>query len=779
MTLPSRKSLPVLALLLSMHCMASDYEVTTKNYPLFLELVINQWRTGKLIPVKVRDQKLFIEIQSLTNSGITINQLKSGVDTANQSWVDINTLSDINSFYDAGNQQLKLQVSPKLLPHQDLDFIDTRGRFDPPQRSSGFLFNYDIYGSDSTITGTSLSTFSEFRFFSPVGNFLSSGVYRKTATSQGYVRYSSQWIYSSYDDLLNIRLGDIISGSPTWGRSIRLGGIQFSKNFDLKPDLITYPIPEFQGEAALPSALEVLINDAINYRSEILPGTYSLNTLPYINGAGEATVITTDHLGRQKFSTVNFYVAEQLLKPGLLDYSFSVGHRRIGFGVDSFNYDHNLATSGSVRYGVNNFLTVETHGEFIADFQNWGFGILGRIGNAGIVELSRRTSNYHSIRGLQTSMGYRYNSGRFSLSTRLVKRNSNYRDLGTIDVNSHLNLREGYVSSSFNLHKAGTLSLGYIFSKDREREKNRFANLTYSLNIARKVNMRISGNKSLSSEDDMSIQVTLSIPLGSTGTITSGYRRDSTGDSGREWRWGRAAPRRGGVGWQVGYADGDLDQHQARIDWHNHYSRLSTGFYGDNHNRTHFVEATGSLASMQGQWFASRPIHDAFAVVNTSGFANVPVTLSNQIIGETNKDGYLLVTDLVSLGRNKLTIDVMKLPINARYHETEQWITPEESGGVALTFNIERINPATFKAIDSNGKPLPVGTTGRHLETGQSVIVGWDGIVYLESLRQRNHLSFDIDDEVCEIFFSHSQTSDGVLFLGTLVCKPVANGHLP
>ena len=84
--------------------------------------------------------------------------------------------------------------------------------------------------------------------------------------------------------------------------------MQLSRDFAVRPDLVTYPLPQFAGEAAVPSSVDLFIN---GYKSEsalLQPGPYTLTNVPFINGAGEAVVVTTDALGRQVSTTVPFYV---------------------------------------------------------------------------------------------------------------------------------------------------------------------------------------------------------------------------------------------------------------------------------------------------------------------------------------------------------------------------------------------------------------------------------------------------------------------------------------
>ena len=51
-----------------------------------------------------------------------------------------------------------------------------------------------------------------------------------------------------------------ISAAGAWGRSVRFGGIQFGTNFSTQPTLVTTPLLFAQGEAIVPSTVDVFVN---------------------------------------------------------------------------------------------------------------------------------------------------------------------------------------------------------------------------------------------------------------------------------------------------------------------------------------------------------------------------------------------------------------------------------------------------------------------------------------------------------------------------------------
>ncbi|MDR4133167.1 fimbrial biogenesis outer membrane usher protein, partial [Bacillus cereus ATCC 10876] len=110
---------------------------------------------------------------------------------------------------------------------------------------------------------------------------------------------------------------------------------------------------------------------------------FTLTNLPYINGAGDAVLITTDALGRQVSTTLPFYVTSELLKRGLSDGAVTLGSLRRNYGIDNFDYGP-AAGSGSYRYGVTDWLTLEGHAEGAEPLALGGAGTVVKLGHFGV-----------------------------------------------------------------------------------------------------------------------------------------------------------------------------------------------------------------------------------------------------------------------------------------------------------------------------------------------------------------------------------------------------------
>jgi outer membrane usher protein len=189
--------------------------------------------------------------------------------------------------------------------------------------------------------------------------------------------------------------------------------VQFSRDFAVRPDLVTYPLPQFAGEAAVPSSVDLFINGYKSDSALLQPGPYTLTNVPFINGAGEAVVVTTDALGRQVSTTVPFYVTSTLLQKGLTDFSVAAGSLRREYTLKDFAYGPGVA-SGTFRYGYSDNLTLESHAEASSDLTLGGLGGNLRLGNFGVLNTAVSQSQFEGRGGQQMSLGYQYNSMRYT-----------------------------------------------------------------------------------------------------------------------------------------------------------------------------------------------------------------------------------------------------------------------------------------------------------------------------------------------------------------------------
>jgi len=739
---------------------------------LFLQLVVNQMDTGRVIAVEQRAGQLFVPASALQDVGMKLPGDPDGS-------VALDSVPGLHSDYDSNGQRLLLDVPPSWLQEQ---FIGNRNTYPRTHAMSSFgaLLNYDVYFNDTDEGGSYLAAWNEVRLFDNWGTLSNTGQLRQTLSSgisnstlnNGYRRYDTTWRFSDDERLLTYEAGDVISAALPWSSSVRLGGVQLSRDFAVRPDLVTYPLPQFAGEAAVPSSVDLFINGYKTESAQLQPGPYTLTNIPFINGAGEAVVVTTDALGRQVSTTVPFYVTSTLLQHGLTDFSVAAGTLRRDYTLRDFGYGPGAA-SGTFRYGYSDNLTLESHAEASSDLALGGLGGNLRLGNFGVLNTAVSQSRFDSRSGRQLSLGYQYNSARYSLMYQRVERRDAYADLTLVDTPyARLSKRSEQVTLSLNLERFGSLGLGYFDVQAADDSRTRLLNLSWSKPLWRNSSVYLSANREIG-DSNWAMQAQLVIPFDLNGSLALSTERGKDGASRQRINYSRAVPSEGGVGYNLGYAQGDAPTYrQADLTWRLQSVQLQAGVYGSSDAQTRWADASGSLVWMGGNTFAANRINDAFVVVSTQGFAGIPVRYENQLVGETDHKGHLLVPWSSAYYRAKYEIDPLNLPPNVQTPNVEQRVSVRRGSGYLLEFPLRRVLAASITLVDGQHQELPLGSLVVHEQSNTQAVVGWDGLVYLENLSAHNTLHVTLGEgRSCQASFDINEQQQDVPLIGPLVCQ--------
>lgn len=707
-----------------------------------LELVVNQGERGDIVPVERKNGDFWLRRGDLQRAGIPAEKLQG-------QQIDVNQLSGAKVEYDERRQRLLLTVPPAWLPGQTIGQLQHAPRF-PGRASNGALLNYDFYATRTDNAGSRLSSWNELRLFGPAGQFSTNGVYVQqleggvAGQQEGYIRYDTWFSNENENAAISWRAGDLVTDALSWSNSVRLGGVQIGRDFSVRPDLVTYPLPAFSGQAAVPSSVDLFINGYRSTQADVQPGPWSLTNVPFVNGAGDAVITTTDAVGRQVTTTLPFYVSSSLLKTGLSDYSFSAGAIRENYGINNFDYGA-AAASGSYRYGLNDWLTLESHAEGSDSVAMGGAGGLLKLGSFGVVNGALAQSQMDGNPGTQYSWGYQYNNSWFSLGTQHIIRSVDFGNLALVgsrgdSANTSYSLarRSAQYTASVSLSDYGSLGLAYFDISGGNGDRTRLLNLSWSKNLWGNSSLYISASRD-QDQGNWSGAISLIIPFGEQSSASVSTERDQEGNNSQRLYVSRAMPTDGGFSWDAAWANQGSDSgdyRQASLRYRNNKIDTSAGFYGDNDNTTQWADFTGSVVLMDNRVFAANDINDAFVVVKTD-YPDVTVRYENQTMGRTDKQGYLLVPSISSYYGAKYDIDTLDLPADRTAPKVEQRFAVKRKSGYLLNFPVERLRAASVVLHDSNHQPLPISS--QVLRPNQATeYVGWDGIVWMEDLGANN-----------------------------------------
>jgi len=734
---------------------------------IYLEAIINGTSTQIIARFRLHDGRLSTTTNELRAIGIRVDDLQPNANGL----IALDGIPGLRYVYDVRTQQAQFALDdtrrvPNVLSYQTQRRVAATS-------GTGLVLNYDAYLQPTTLGpgGPSLGLFSEQRVFHPGGVFANSGVAVFGSSAHRYTRLDTSWSHSDADKLTTLAVGDTVTSSLSWSRAVRLGGMQWRRNFALRPDLVTYPLPALGGSAAVPTAVDLYVNNVRQFTGQVGSGPFVLNNAPAITGAGQAVIVVKDALGRDVVTSVPLYIDTRLLAAGLLDYAVELGFLRNNYGVRSFDYASSPALSTSMRYGLTSSLTLEGHAEATRSVANAGGGALVRLGQGGVLSGAAAYSQGDGQNGAQGTIGYQYRTPIFNVDVQGMRSFGTYRDLASAAGAPFLRslLR---TTVSVPAGRSGSVAASYIGVSDPVTGRSRIVSLSYSAQVGRDFSLSASAYQDLADSRARGVLMTLTMALGNDTSTAVGVGTDR-GHTSATVSAIRTPEYGGGFGWQLQANQTGSDRRSlAQLNYRSRYGDAFVAAQELNGQTSTAVDLTGSVVVMDGDVLPGRRINDGFALVSTDGIPNVPVTFENRLMGRTNAGGHLLVPDLVSYENNRVAIDPLVLPINAKLDTSTMTIAPADRSGVLARFRIETFRGAQLRLVDAHDQPLPAGSTATLVRNGQRYPIGYDGLAFIDTLDTENTVRVDDVSPPCVVQFTYPADAGALPTFGPLRCVP-------
>lgn len=708
--------------------------------------------------------------------------------------------------YDEAEQRIYFNLSNDQRVPKTYDSRGERLPTPPTAQSWGALLNYVMFASSSSSISHLVPRFStvnaslDMRLFGPLGQITQTGIvgdqsnydlfrFRRT----GGLRLDTTYTYVDEGSLVAYRAGDIITGGFEWTRPVRLGGAQIQKNFSIRPDLVTAPLPSISGSAAVPSTVDVFVNGARVMTQQVDEGPFRVTNLPVSTSGGKAEVIIRDASGRETRSELSLFSGQRLLAEGLFDYTMEAGFSRRFYAFRSNQYDRHFVGSGGFRYGFSNSVTLEAHAEGGAGVANGGAAALFGLGSFGSVESALSCSVGGGGKGGQAYLSYSYVSASgLSLNLSTQRSIGNYEDLasrtafyanalpvivqtvpaaasslfgsffGVYGLPPRTVDRISVGAPVYGLGGSASIALARISPRLpistpvlRNLSETRLLTASYSRGLPFDGNLFVTAYANFTGNHDRGLFVGVTFPLGEQVRATLGAQ--SVPDPlTRKTRLGGKAQLQKSMGSQIGDYGWTLSATEGknRLNGANLSYRTSVGTARvDAIQQAGLISTTGQFEGAIGatrEGVALGPtVYDAFAIVD-AGAPDVAVLQDNRFVGKTNMFGKLLVSNLRSFQRNKIAIDPNTLPPDAVPNTTQETVAPAFRSGVGVNFGVRTdLKSAVLILTDSSGKPIEAGGHGR-LEGGDAFVVGYDGRAFVRGLTEdENAVTVNLGSRDC------------------------------
>jgi outer membrane usher protein len=766
------------------------------SHELYLETFINGVSTELIGHFHENESGQFtIDVKELHELGLQAP--RSAIDA--NGLVNLGRLPGLSFHYNPAAQTMALTVPEHLrtIKHMDADVSHLRGSYagrgeKVPSVPSAVL-NYLVFGTTDTgireffnIDGRrgALSAALDGRISGSYGLFKQSGILSAASDGvYGSVRLDTSMQREDQDQLITYRAGDVITGGLAWTRPIRIGGIQAQRSFSLRPDLITMPIPGLNASAAVPSTVDVLLNNARIFSQQVSPGPFQIDNLPIVTGAGTQTLVLRDALGRETITSAPFYASTLLLRPGLSDFSFEAGFPRLSYGLASNDYDSNPVVSASLRHGLTEKLTLETHIEGGGGLINGGMGAAFPLGAYGVAAAALAGSSMAGSSGALASLSAELGFKSITLFARSQRTLGDYLDSASLGDSTIFN--GTFIPISLRPPKAldqlvltlpskfhtSTFNVSFTHLREADNIEDDIASFSYSRPIRK--NASVFANVFSDFGDDKSVGAL----AGLTMALSDGISLSANGTGGTNSAAGgveiaKSQPLNAGTyGWRARDYEGETPDRLLAASYRTSATRIGASIEQAGDNARVSGELEGSLAAANGNVFFANRIDDSFAIVDV-GAPNVGIFYENRFAGTSNGNGQLLIPYVRSNQENNFAIDPANLPLDAQIPRTKFVAITQSASANVIKFDVAANDHAAIIILrDTSNAFLPPGLHG-YIEGGEKFVTGYDGQAYLHGLKPYNTLIVQNENGAnCKAAFAFDSLPGQRLIIDNVICR--------
>ena len=678
---------------------------------------------------------------------------------------------------------------------------NARGYVSPDEWDHGInalLLNYNFTGSN---TRNSMGGGSANYGFLGLDSGVNLGAWRFRNTSSliysnGYGRGTNEWQnISTYAQRTiaplksELTLGDSSTPSDVFN-SLGFRGAQLASDDNMLADSLRGFAPTVRGIANSNAKITIKQNGYVIYQTYVAPGPFEISDLYPTSSSGDLKVTVTEADNSENTFTVAYSGVPVLQREGRVKYALTVGQYRsntIEQGKPGFG-------QGTIIWGGPHGITLYGGSQLANNYTAFAVGSGVNLGTWGAVSADLTQANSvladdsrhqgqslrflyaKSLNQLGTNfqlLGYRFSTqGFYTLDDTSYRQMSGYKldaQDGPVEVKptyqDYFNLnytRKGHtqVSVTQQLGNNGSLFLsGSRQSYWNSNKTDDLWQLGYS-GFWRDINYNVtySYNKSANvGGSDNQLSLNLSFPLGdwlskggkstditssrntmygtySANTDTHGQMTQRAGVSGTA-----TADNNLNYSVQQGYGDQGGASGSANLRYQGGYGNGSAGYSYNRNCQQVTVGLSGGLVGHANGVTFSQPLGDTNVLIKAPGATGVKIENATGV--RTDWRGYAVMPYATTYHTNRIALDTTSLKDNADLDEPVMNVVPTRGALVRAEF-ITRVGVrALVTLVQTNGQPVPFGSTVERQDGKGGSIVGENGQVYLAGLPLTGDLS--------------------------------------
>ena len=654
-----------------------------------------------------------------------------------------------------------LEIAASAESFQGVVFGIPVRKYKPIESSPGFFMNYNVSGTETKNSNSSIGGILGFVGFNKTGSVTHEQSLLNESSSNKSIRGNTFFKKDFPDAMESFVVGDTLTSDGDWSRPARYLGVRWSRDFLTQPGYVTYPSPSLKGSAALPSVVDVYINNQKQFQQTLTPGPFDYRNVPLTTGAGEVNLVVKDLLGRETVITKSFYTQNSMLKEGLSDFSLESGLFRNNYGTLSNDYSSPFV-AGTYRQGLTDDITAQSRLEAGAERQAIGADVTSVIGTLGSIHLATAVSkDSERDTGTLYNVGLERRTPKYLVGAQYKSYSKDY----TPFAYSSLETRPKNIfnaTATVPIYKDVATSLSYVEQTSYDTTAFRNVSLTTGITLPLQISMSVIANKSLSTDKAWFAGLNFNIPLGKDYSSYLNSNRQNNGDIINTVNLTKNIPAGEGIGWGLNLSDDVTQQTRANIIVNTGSAQFSSEINQGQNNNAIRLGANGSLGYAEGLRFATRNIgDDSIAIVKVGDLKGIPIYNQNQIMTHTNDQGLAFVK-IRPYEKAKISIDPNTLPLDVDLNETKREPVAYAKSSVLVDFSIVRLKHVLITILQADGSFVPAGA--KVVVKGQEEVfyVGRRGEVYISNLEDVSHLTITWKEHSCEfnVEYKSAEVSD-------------------
>jgi outer membrane usher protein len=735
---------------------------------LLLDVTINTQKLEDVIRAeKLTDGRLMLPLETWAAARLRPAGEKLALPDGTQGYT-LDAVPGLQYKLDSG--KLALDITAPAEAFEASEFGGGRGGEAPPnQAPPGAYLNYNLTGTRSGDSGISYGAFLEGVVFNGWGSLVTNGLMRGNDNQRELIRTDTYWQKDLPGPMETLVMGDTVGSGGAWSRPARYGGIRWARDFSLRPGYFTFPMPSLSGSAALPSTIDVLVNNQHQQSQTVNSGPFAITNVPVVTGAGEINLVVRDMLGVESLVSQSYYTSPRLLAEGLSDFSFESGLLREDYGSQSNDYAAAFA-AGTWRQGLSDALTGEARLELQQHRQATGIELAGLLGHFAVARAAAAYASAEGAQGGHYLLGAERRSLRGSGSLQWEYFDSNYIQFASLP--NEIRPRDRF-SAGYGMPLLLGASAGVSYISQSSWNGDRFELASANLGVSLPWNMYLNAyaSKQLDQDNGWSGGLNLILPLDNQRSVSANSSHDADGRITNALQANQSVSQGPGLGWRLRTSDDPNQQLQGGGTLNTNLGQLTADANMGKNSNALRLGANGSIGWLQGLPFATRNIgHGSFAVVKVGDLKDVPVYRSNQIAATTNSSGLALVPSLLPYQKNQITIEPGELPFDVEIKGVKEIALPYARSGMFVEFPVRRTRNALVVLHQPNGTPVPAGARVTANPSGQKFIVAKRGQVYLTDLETDNRIAVQWRDGRCDLAITLAADNPAEPHIGPLTC---------